>query len=47
MNGFRYPRGGDGGDGGGNEAMSMMFTATAGLEKDYNSGAGTDEVDIS
>ena len=45
-NGFRRPLGGDS-DNGVDETIPMMFTATAGLEKDYDSGAGTGRVDIS
>ena len=48
LNGFQCPPSGDDGGGGGDETiMSMMFTATARFEQDYDSGAGTGGVDIS
>ena len=46
-NGFKCPPRGDDGGGGGDEMiMSMMFTATASFERDYDSGAGTGGVGI-
>ena len=45
---FQCPPSGDDGGGGGDETiMSMMFTAMARFEQDYDSGAGTGGVDIS